>query len=376
MRDSYIGGEMEIHPGALWGNILSHEFMADEQYVPVQSGRAALLLALQAIRRRNKKKRLTAVLPSYLCPSILKPFQQEGFETHFFAIESDLNVNEQSLGRAVETQKPEVLLFINYFGFPVSESVAAILKARNVGCCLIEDCAQGSLLGPRSPMVGNLGDFLITSLRKYLPVPDGGFLVNRAGFPLPQLCPRRSRFADRMFLGKLLRGFYLESSGESGGLEKLYLSFFSEAEEELEKPIHVEPMSHISFELVHRIDFDAANRRRRENFQFLLQAFGSNSKLKVLGKPLFTSLPRNVSPLAFPILVSDGRRDSVRADLIKRGVFCPVHWHLPPDVNSNDFPASHRLSKSILSIPIDQRYTIGDMGKMARLLACVRKEHI
>jgi dTDP-4-amino-4,6-dideoxygalactose transaminase len=316
---------------------------------------------------------MTAVLPSYLCPSILKPFQQEGFETHFFAIESDLNVNEQSLERAVETHKPEVLLFINYFGFPVSKSVAAILKARNAGCCLIEDCAQGSLLGLRRPVVGNLGDFLITSLRKYLPVPDGGFLVNRVEFPLPQFRPRRSRFADRMFLGKLLRGFYLESSGESGGLEKLYLSLFSEAEEELEKTIRVEPMSHISFELVQRIDFDAANRRRRENFQFLLQAFGANPKLKFLGKPLFTSLPRNVSPLAFPILISDGRRDSVRADLAKRRVFCPVHWHLPPNVNSNDFPESHRLSKSILGIPIDQRYTVGEMEKLSRLLACIRK---
>ena len=376
MRDSYIGGEMEIHPGALWGSIHSHAFMTDKRYLPVQSGRTALLMALQAVRRRNKKKRMTAVLPSYLCPSVVKPFRQEGFETHFFAIEPDLNINEQSLGRAIETHNPEVLLFINYFGFPVSKSAAAILKARNAGCFLIEDCAQGSLIGQRSPAVGTLGDFLITSFRKYLPVPDGGLLVNRAGFPLPRLCPRRSGFADRMFLGKLLRDFFLERSRKSGGLEKLYLRLFSEAEGELEKPLRVEPMSLITFELVRRIDFDAANRRRRENFQFLLQAFGMNPKLNGLGKPLFTSLPRNVSPLAFPILVSDGRRDSVRADLAKQGVFCPVHWHLPTDVKANDFPASHRLSKSILSIPIDQRYTVEDMERMARLLACVTKEHV
>ena len=68
-------------------------------------------------------------------------------------------------------------------------------------------------------------------------------------------------------------------------------------------------------------------------------------------------------PLGYPILSEN--RDELRRKLASRRIFCPVHWPLPAEVSSAQFPEAHSLSEKIMTLPLDQRYTIEDMARLA-----------
>jgi dTDP-4-amino-4,6-dideoxygalactose transaminase len=55
--------------------------------------------------------------------------------------------------------------------------------------------------------------------------------------------------------------------------------------------------------------------------------------------------------------------------MAQAGVLCPVHWHLPPEVDPRRFPEAVDLSSQILTLPIDQRYDVHDMQFVAEALA-------
>ena len=59
----------------------------------------------------------------------------------------------------------------------------------------------------------------------------------------------------------------------------------------------------------------------------------------------------------------------MRAELVRRRIFCPVHWPLPQEIEEARFPEEHRLSAEMLGLPIDQRYEPADMQRLADELA-------
>ncbi len=163
-----IGGEFSL-------DLSSLEFSPDgndllSRALPVFCGRTALRLILQSVSRTESK---CALLPSYLCKSIIQPFREEAYEVFFYQINEDLSINLASLEDAFHEYRPGVLLFINYFGFPTSEMERQAVQAVSKECIAIEDCVQGSLIESKQPPVGKTGHFSITSFRKYLPLPDG-----------------------------------------------------------------------------------------------------------------------------------------------------------------------------------------------------------
>jgi len=67
------------------------------------------------------------------------------------------------------------ILLIHEFGFPAELPE----RARKLGVPIIEDCAYAFGTRLRSKRVGSIGDFVIYSLPKSLPIPFGGMLVSR-----------------------------------------------------------------------------------------------------------------------------------------------------------------------------------------------------
>jgi hypothetical protein len=60
-------------------------------------------------------------------------------------------------------------------------------------------------------------------------------------------------------------------------------------------------------------------------------------------------------------------RDELRAYLRDRSIYAPVLWPVPESFEKQ-FPKTHQVSKSVLSIPIDQRYSINDMTDIANAI--------
>lgn len=71
-------------------------------------------------------------------------------------------------------QHTAAVLLIHEFGFPARLPEAA----RALGVPIIEDCAYAFGTRLRSNRVGSIGDFVIYSLPKFLPIPFGGMLIS------------------------------------------------------------------------------------------------------------------------------------------------------------------------------------------------------
>lgn len=347
-----IGGEMPIAPRELWMKAKGKFPVKNRQLV--LSGRTALRAILHALGKKGSRK---IALPSYLCESLLDPLREEGFKPVFYGVDENLNIYSTGARAMVEAERPAALLFINYFGFPPDEETQKTLRALKAKCLIIEDCVQGSWLESKPANVGHIGDFVFTSFRKYLPLPDGGLLLNRSKFTIPPLPTGRSRVAGKVFLGKLMRSELQDS--ETAVRE--YLHLFAEAERELAQTVPLERCSTMTENLLPAIALAPAMKRRRANFRHLLKAFTTQPRLRRAGQPIFTRLPSRVSPLFFPIRTTAAKRDPLRKALQARNIFCPVHWPLPAAVDKKKFPEAHRLSAEILCLPIDQRYTNNHM---------------
>ena len=132
----------------------------------------------------------------------------------------------------------------------------------------------------------------------------------------------------------------------------------------MDADIPLQVMSQTSARMLCAIDLSNTMARRRRNFSLLLKAFEEEPQLQSMASPVLTSLPPRVSPLAFPIRVSPEKRDALCEELIKQRVFCPIHWHLPAEIAESRFPEAYKLSREILSLPIDQRYSERDMESL------------
>jgi hypothetical protein len=81
---------------------------------------------------------------------------------------------------------------------------------------------------------------------------------------------------------------------------------------------------------------------------------------------LNTQLKPDIVPLGLPICLEN--RDNIREKLKVKGIFCPIHWQLPQDVDPRYFPDAFALSQEILTLPVDQRYGSTEMQYLMKSL--------
>ena len=324
------------------------------QYFLTSSGRDSLRFIIKILALSADDE---VLLPAYLPEYILNPFTEEHVKFTFYKINKDLSVDIDDINKRI-TDKTKALLFIHYFGYP--QPITELQKlCREYSLSLIEDAVQSFLTRYEGRFLGCFGDLSFTSFRKFLPVLDGSLLLvnNSSRSNNLRTCKYRHLSLNYLYyiglryLAMNLKNLYLKT-----GLvpKPLFLRLFSSADGMLNKSTKPSSISHLSQCLLKRFDFDDIILKRRRNFQYLLDNWNSN-----LLQCYFTELPDNVCPLGFPVLAKN--RDYVKHELIKRRIYPPVHWNLPSEINEEEFKASWEISRTILTIPIDQRYKIHDM---------------
>jgi dTDP-4-amino-4,6-dideoxygalactose transaminase len=344
-----IGGELELPVQALI------DVRPEPLGLPgrsVVSGRTGLRLVARSLEG-------PVLLPSYLCASVIQPFGEEGLPVAFYRVRADLSVDVDDLVSQARTTGAAAVLVISYFGFPYAQDLTEALVDLRSRCRVIEDCVHGSLLEFADSVVGGVGDFVVTSFRKYLPVPDGGVVTGPAASDLPELPEKSGAYVRWRALAKVLCQEHLDG-GAPDEVASGYRSLFLAAERLLDRETPLFATSRLSGGLLAGLDLAAAAARRRENFRLLAGAF-RGPELASIGRPLLPQLPDAVSPLLFPILVDPERRDRIRDALRAEGVFLPVHWPVPARVDPDRQHDSVRLASSILSLHVDQRYGPNEM---------------
>lgn len=278
-------------------------------------------------------------LPAYLCPEILQAVPDD-LTLLYYPVGSALEPNFEVLES--ETRAGDAVLGIAYFGRP-QPPVWRSMAERRQDILWIEDYAQALDTGR-----GPLSSLRIYSPRKLLGAPDGGILVDTDGkVPAPVLeLPGDTKFIEP---------YRMRATDPAGQHNEHWYAAFRSVEAAM--AVSNKAMSAKSRRILAQTAIAPMAKARRRNYQTLLEALPSHA--------LFGDLPIDWAPLGFPMRFQDA--GGLCARLAEHRVFAPRHWRNLPSPES-DFPEEHALSRSLLTLPCDQRYNEEGMRFMAELV--------
>ncbi len=312
--------------------------------VLVGSGRCALLLAISA----GGYSRLW--VPSYLCQEVVSA-AAASVDLQLYA-DSPTDPAPDLAGLALTPG--DAILVVNYFG----------LRARSarppLGVGVIEDHTHD--LGSPWAM-SSTADYCTASLRKLLPLADGGALWSSTR-PMPAPPPLRAELVDgasRKFWGMLLKRQYLDGADVD---KPTFRALLAAGEGAL---FHGTPsaMTERSRRSLPTFPLARWRARRRASFDAFVAAFGDQETARV---------HRPHSPDAVPFsglveLDTAAHRDEFLAAVCARRVYPAKLWPLDAPVLPGTPPEHQDLSRRLLSFPLDARYGPEDLEQAGRIAA-------
>lgn len=336
-----LGGEFWFDNSILCNN---RDNISEKNCVLLNGGQSAIEFILRDINLNQKE---FILMPSYLCPTILYKFEQRNINVLFYEIEEDLSINIESITKLIEKFNVKALFFINYFGFYHNfETIAFLENLKKSGLILIEDAVQMFWF---KRLKGFIGDYVFNSYRKFLPV-DGSLVLCNNNLSFNETYDEYYNLITEARINKtnyILKGV---------GREKNFLDKFEEAEKCYYRRDTVNGMDIKSKNFLNCVNYSWIRKQRLNNYKYIYDNLRGFNKVKLLFDK--SKIDDNV-PLALPVSISN--RDYVRKDLRKYNIYAPVHWNITEEDWAPNFPKSLKISKSILSIPIDWRYDEKDM---------------
>ena len=161
----------------------------DTQAALFASGREAVVALIEAL---DMAPGSDILLPAYVPEGIIAPFRRAKMRVHLYPLTRHLEPVWERLDELLRSRAPRLAVLIHYFGVP-QLATEFCDRCRASGVLVLEDVAH-ALHRPESP-IGRAGDFVLYSLPKMLPVPDGAPLVVRT--PNALVKPLRFRYDVR-----------------------------------------------------------------------------------------------------------------------------------------------------------------------------------
>lgn len=308
------------------------------------SGRNAIDLAVRDILSERDVKRV--FVPSYSCVSMLQAFLDRGIRVEFYRVGFEDGLFTYELPDA---DRNSAVLIMSYFGLSAKNAHEAVSALHAKGAVIIEDITHSLFL---REAYSEHSDYLVASLRKWFAAPAGGFLGKRSGM----LSEKPDQDGDQAVSAKTaaMREKWDYLNGKTDSKEHFLLEQ-AKFENDL---IHVDRLLQIdtlSLRITEGTDAESLAAKRRENAEVLLGELRDLDG-SILSLPK-TDLTKDV-PLFLPVFLKTQDRDALRAYLIEKGIYCPVHW---PEVMG----AGPGIRDQELSLVVDQRYSKEDMRETA-----------
>ncbi|QAV70551.1 hypothetical protein ESZ53_08930 [Salinibacterium sp. UTAS2018] len=346
--NSEIGSDMElIATNFLLKTAASPPWEDGSKIAYVETGRQALQLISDLLWDSGQR---TLLLPSFLCESMLSPFQGRDWDFQFVEMNPDLTLSLDSLRAiAAAVDGNFVALVALYFGrVPDSEFVQAILELQSLGGVVIDDETHRVLSPGRSR-----ADISIASLRKTLPVGDGAYLRGKIGDLASRVFPARQNGRWEAMRAK--------SDSMVGGDSAASKAFFRDANSVLDasRTAHAPDMR--TLESLRTFDYEQLAQARVRNAAVLARILDGEKSIRIVNKPTPGSVPSH-------LVVEVHDPQLMQESMAASGVFCPIHWPRPSMLEP-EIP----WQSNILSIPIDHRYTPEQMTDVGRALLSVTK---
>lgn len=339
-----IGGEFEIAPA-----LLEHPGRPLPGGAYYATGRGALAAILRDARRTRSGE--IVLVPDYVCESVVQTVIALGLVPQQYEVSADLNIDLDVVIDLARGNRRSLLaiIFVDYFGLSACDRWVSCFKAALPEVPVIRDSVQALF------EMGKQGseDYRFTSLRKWLPTPDGASVTGVANAVLPM--ESESGFVAHKLLGSIER--YWTQDALTGSDDDAY-RHVERGERDLEAlGTRPAPMSMVSRVILSNTDFNQVAVRRRINFTELSTMISAHGLRPIL------DLTDNRVPYFLPIRVQD--RDRVRAHLREEQIYCPAHWPRHSLVRT---AVKNDLWDQELSLVIDQRYGTADMARLSDAL--------
>ncbi len=336
-------------------SVLHYLTKVPNNYCFFGDGRQAIKAVL--LKNLNKIKNKNCYLPAYLCSSILQPFKELKlkikFYNHFLPLKPLIDDN----------LKNSLIFIVDYFGteFISKEKISDFLKKGNI---VILDIAH-SILDKKRLNLKSKNLYLIASLRKIFPVPDGGILY--WSYPKLKIKKYPAQGYENILKAMRLKDFYLKE-GSKIGLNKVknvkdsFLKIYRKCEKDKDNNlIKLKEMSAISFMALKNLDISNIIKKRKKNLGFLFKNLSEK-------KYFLFSNNQIKSPFFLPLIFENQKqKETVKKVLIKNNIYPPIHWQLPKSVPQS-YLFENGLSRRILSLPIDQRYDEKNLLKIVDII--------
>lgn len=338
---------MEIGSEFAWTNSMNLDkniFLNDKNvknFMLTFSGRTSIDIVIRNIGDVKK-----VMLPSYCCDSMVEPFRKNGLEVCYYNVYYDDKL-------MIELNIPDdvdILMWSNYFGYKIEMPDVSHFKQK--GGIVIEDITHSLL----SDAVFNpQSDFLVASIRKWLPVLCGGYCAsfNSILKDKPKKYPPEFFVRERKKAMKLKQEYLIDNDKKK---KTAFLSIFSNTNEWLRHNYTDLMIDAESEQIISRTDFEWVKEIRTKNAKRLYEGLQNCNSVK----PLFESNLMDC-PLFVPVIIAEEKRNIIQKKLIDNEIYCPIHWPKPDGCNSN-------LYNIELSLICDQRYDEKDMQRIIDVL--------
>jgi len=328
-------------------------YLEDYNTIYCDSGRTCNKLLTSGLRGKE------LLVPAFSSVSVLRGFPQ-GVKLVFYAVNRDFTIDFDDLLKKITSDTGGIYI-TNYFGRRTTpEDAEIILKLKkNYRLTIIEDNTQSIFSG--EPKVG---DYCMSSIRKWFPVPDGGVIYSKKDLSFIDISDMQkgSRQNDKLY-PQMLKTLFLDGSVDV--TTKKIADMFASVEKELDEYTDKNEMylmSDFTRFVFSCYEIKIMIEKRRENEKYLRTLIDSPFLKMAIPKREEDECPFNL-----PMYCT--KRDKMWKYLVDNfNIYPSVLWrtHLYDEVNK--IGPTKQMGEQIISFPVDQRYTKEDMRFMAEAI--------
>lgn len=312
-----IGGYLEFEH--------NHGGLFHEGAIGLNSARNCLAYLIEA----KDVKRLH--LPKFLCDSVRSVCEKREVEICFYPVGKDLKPKIDHINPS------EYVYYVNYYGQTTNQEILELKKRYPH---LVVDNVQAYFQKPVP------GVDTVYSCRKFIGVPDGGFL-----------------YTDALLERKLEQDqSYDRTEHVFGRLEKSASEFYASfryGEEKLART-PLRRMSALTENILRGVDYEEVKLKRERNFLLLDRMLNGLNRL---------SLHVPEGPYMYPLYLETGAE--IRKRLQQKKIYIATLWPNVFEVCEPD-ESEYDMAENILPLPVDQRYGLEDLKYMVEeILKCI-----
>ena len=298
------------------------------------------------------------LIPAYTCQTVITPFEEAGWKCCFYPIKKDLRIDLQGLLEIVTQSQPDLLLVHPYYGMDFDDEETEMLdKIKSLGVNIVLDLTQCIFSSKPYPFAS----FIVGSYRKWMPIPDGGYLLNLSdSVKITQPVIENVEFTDREIAAMYLRGQYFANGEQRTKDVSIRLS--KAADRLSEHDISPCRMSQVAYHLFSKEDVARNQKCRFRNYEYLFHNIQESEKVT---KVCCDIAAVTTAPLYFTLYVEE--RSALQRLLAQDSIYAPVIW--PVENKAVLINEEVRcIYDHILAIPCDQRYDESDMMRAVEII--------